>query len=108
MTFTISNTGGRAGAEVVPVFVHQTPIQIVVPPHRLVAFARVELDPGESRTVNVEFPVSRVALTPGDIDASAPPEVQRGVYTLDVPTKPEPNDRFPSPSPPLEADVNVR
>ena len=63
---------------------------------------------GESRTVTVEFPVSRLALTPGDIDASAPPEVERGVYTIEVPTNPKPNDLFPSSSPPLQADFRVR
>jgi beta-glucosidase len=40
-TFTVANTGGRAGADVVPVYVHQ-PVSrgvIVVPPKRLVGFA---------------------------------------------------------------------
>jgi beta-glucosidase len=92
---------------VVPVFVHQAASQIVVPPHRLVAFARVELEPGESRTVNVAFRLSRLATTPGDIDASAPPEVERGVYTVEVPTNPEPNDLFPNSNPPLRADFRV-
>jgi beta-glucosidase len=106
-TFTVTNTGGRAGAEVVPVFVHQTISQIVVPRHRLVGFTRVELEPGESRTVKIEFPVSRLAITPGDVDASASPKVERGVYTVEVPTKPEPNELFPDFSPPLRADFRV-
>jgi beta-glucosidase len=108
VTFTVTNTGARAGADVVPVFVHQATSQIVVPPHRLVGFARVELAPGESRTVDVDFPLSRLAVTRGDIDASAPPEVERGAYTVEVPTQPAPNDLFPSSSPPLQANFTVR
>jgi beta-glucosidase len=106
-TFSVTNTGGRAGAEVVPVFVHQATSQIVVPPHRLVGFVRVELEPGESRTVKIEFPLSRLAMTPGDVDGSGPPEVERGVYTVEVPTKSEPNELFPSSSPPLRADFRA-
>jgi beta-glucosidase len=107
VTFSVSNTGGWAGTEVVPVFVHQATSPILVPPHRLVAFAREDLQPGESRTVNLVFPLSRLAITPGDIDSSAPPAIERGVYTVEVPTRPEPNDLFPSSSPPLHADFTV-
>jgi beta-glucosidase len=107
VTFTVGNTGGIAGTDVVPVFVHQATSPILVPPHRLVGFARVNLEPGESRTVNLEFPVSRLAITPGDIDSSAPPAVERGVYTVEVPTQPQSNDLFPSSSPPLQAAFTV-
>ena len=106
-TFTVTNTGGKAGVEVVPLFVHEESSQVVVAPHRLVGFARVELKPGESRTVNVEFPLSRLAMTPGDIEAAAPPRVEPDVYTVEVPTQPEPNDLFPSSSPPLQAGFRV-
>jgi len=106
-TFTVTNTGRQAGVDVVPIFVHQETSQVVVPPHRLVGFARVELQPGESRTVNIEFPLSRLATTPGDIDAAAPPRVEPGTYTVEVPTRPEPNDLFPRASPPLKADLRV-
>jgi len=87
--------------------VHQKTSQVVLPPHRLVGLARVELEPGESRILNVEFPMSKLAMTPGDIDSSAPPDVERGVYTVEVPTQPEPNDLFPRSSPPLQADFSV-
>ena len=107
MTFTVSNTGGVAGTYVAPAFVHQATSSILVPPHRLVSFARVNLEPSESRTINLEFPVSRLAITPGDIDSSALPKVEGGVYTVEVPTQAEPNDLFPSSSPPLHADFIV-
>jgi beta-glucosidase len=46
VTVTVSNTGRRSGTEVVPVYVHQPVSDVVVPPQRLVTFARVTLDPG--------------------------------------------------------------
>ena len=107
VSFTVSNTGGLAGTQIVPVFVHQATSPVLVPPHRLVGFARESLEPGESHTVNLAFPISRLAITPGDIDSAAPPAVERGVYTVEVPTRPEPNDLFPSSSPPLQADFTL-
>jgi len=86
-TFTVKNTGGREGAEVVPVYV-QRPLdsdEILTPPNgRLVGFARVDLDTGVSKTVSVSFPVSELALTPGDIDGTAPPQVPSGDYKVQV------------------------
>jgi beta-glucosidase len=106
-SFTVTNTGGRAGAAVVPVFVHRSTSQVVVPPHRLVGFARVELEAGQSRNVDVVFPLSRLAVTPGDIDGARTSEVEPGIYTVEVPTQPEPNDLFPPSAPPLQADFSV-
>jgi len=48
----VTNTGKRAGAEVVQVYVgHPTANQ--EPPHQLRAFAKVQLKPGESKTVSL-------------------------------------------------------
>jgi beta-glucosidase len=57
---------------------------VVVPPQRLVGSARVTLDAGESKTVDVQFPVSTLAETQGDIDASAPPSVASGAYVVQL------------------------
>jgi beta-glucosidase len=83
-TFTVANTGSRAGATVVPVYVSQPVSTLVVPPRRLVGWARVTLDPGQSRTVEVTFPASKLAVTTGDIDASGPRAVERGSYQVQV------------------------
>jgi beta-glucosidase len=82
-TFTVANTGGLAGTDVVPVFVRQ-PVSagIAVPPQRLAGFARVTLEPGQSRSVTVSFPVSTLAVTAGDIDAAGRREVQPGAYQV--------------------------
>jgi hypothetical protein len=59
--------------------------------------------PGESRSVSVNFSTSRLALTPGDIDSIAPPEVMPGEYVVEIPTASTPADLFPTASPPLRA-----
>ena len=86
VTFTVANTGKRAGTQVVPVYVHQ-PVSrgvIVVPPKRLVGFAKVQLAAGQSKVVRVAFPVSVLAVTAGDIDAAGPRVVQPGAYQVQV------------------------
>jgi beta-glucosidase len=83
-TFTVSNTGSRSGADVVPVYVAQPVSNVIVPPQRLVGFTRVTLDAGASETVHVRFPVSTLAETQGDIDASAPPTVEPGGYIVQL------------------------
>ncbi len=83
-TFTVSNTGSHAGTDIVPVYVHQPVSAVVVPPQRLVGFARVTLNAGQSKTVSVAFPVSTLAVTPGDIDATAAPAVETGAYQVQL------------------------
>jgi beta-glucosidase len=83
-TFTVANTGTRAGTDIVPVYVHQPVSDVVVPPQRLVGFARVGLDAGQSKSVRVSFPVSRLAVTPADIDATGRPAVEPGGYQAQV------------------------
>jgi beta-glucosidase len=84
VTFTVSNTGSRAGATVVPVYVHQPVSTVIAPPQRLVGFARVELAAGASRTVHVSFPVSELAVTVGDIDGSGRRAVEPGQYQVQI------------------------
>ena len=83
-TFTVSNTGSRSGTDIVPVYVAQPVSSVVVPPQRLVGFTRVTLDAGQSKTVHVDFPVSTLAETQGDIDASGPPKVEPGAYIVQL------------------------
>jgi beta-glucosidase len=84
-TFTVSNTGSRSGTEIVPVYVAQPVSSVVVPPQRLVGFTRVTLGAGQSKTVHVQFPVSTLAETQGDINASGPPTVEAGGYIVQLP-----------------------
>jgi beta-glucosidase len=48
----VRNTGKRAGAEVVQLYVHDGHAKIDRPAHELKSFARVELKPGEKKTVS--------------------------------------------------------
>ncbi len=82
--FTVANTGSRTGTAVVPVYVRQPVSDVVVPPRRLVGFERVDLDAGASQTVHVSFPVSELAVTTGDIDASGRRAVEPGSYQVEV------------------------
>jgi beta-glucosidase len=79
-TFIVSNTGTRSGTDIVPVYVAQPVSSVIVPPQRLVGFTRVTLGAGQSKSVDVAFPVSTLGETQGDIDASGPPTVEPGDY----------------------------
>jgi beta-glucosidase len=74
-TFTLANTGARAGAEIAEVYA-SLPATAQEPPKRLVGWSKVKLNAGEQRTVTVEidpkylsiFDVQKDgwALVPGD------------------------------------------
>ena len=57
---TVTNTGGRAGSEVVQLYVRDLVSSVTRPVKELKGFARVDLEPGETRTV--EFAVGPDAL----------------------------------------------
>jgi len=52
VSFTVTNTGSRAGAELAQVYLG-LPASTGEPPKRLVDWAKVELEPGETREVRV-------------------------------------------------------
>jgi beta-glucosidase len=83
-SFTVTNTGSRAGTDIVPVYVHQPVSAVLVPNQRLVGFTRVTLDPGQAKTVQVAFPVTELAVTPGDIEGTGNPQVELGDYQAQV------------------------
>ncbi|MHB8303887.1 MAG: beta-glucosidase [Acidobacteriaceae bacterium] len=55
VTFTVKNTGGRAGAEIAQVYA-ALPAIADEPPKRLVGWSKVRLNPGESKQVTVTVP----------------------------------------------------
>jgi beta-xylosidase len=59
---TISNTGERAGAEVVQLYLRDPVAQVVRPVRYLAGFARVELAPGQSRRVTFRVHADRTAF----------------------------------------------
>ncbi|HVZ82833.1 MAG TPA: glycoside hydrolase family 3 C-terminal domain-containing protein [Terracidiphilus sp.] len=80
VSFTVKNTGTRAGIETAQVYA-SLPDVAQEPPKRLVGWAKVELEPGESK--QVEVPVSRERLTIYDETADSWKLVP-GAYVLRV------------------------
>jgi beta-glucosidase len=80
VSFTVENTGKRAGTEVAQIYA-SLPDSAGEPPKRLVGWTRLELAPGESKQVSV--PVSRDRLTVYD-EASDSWKLVPGSYVLRV------------------------
>jgi beta-glucosidase len=53
VSFDVTNTGKRAGADVAQVYVSEDKPSVPRPPQELKGFARVVLDPGQTRHVTV-------------------------------------------------------
>ncbi len=87
-TVNVRNTGNRAGAEVVEVYVHDGHSKIDRPVHELKAFGRVELKPGEMKTV--QFSLQNPAFSywsPEKKDWAMDPgtfEIQVGASSRDI------------------------
>jgi beta-glucosidase len=54
VSFTLTNTGARAGAEIAEVYV-ALPASAEEPPKRLVGWSKVQLKAGETKSVEVEI-----------------------------------------------------
>ena len=54
MSFKVTNTGERAGAEIVQVYV-SLPASAGEPPKRLVAWDKIQLAPGETKAVSLRL-----------------------------------------------------
>ena len=61
VTFTVTNTGNRAGAEVAEVYA-SLPAAASEPPKRLVGWSKVPLKPGESKEVIVDVPQKYLSI----------------------------------------------
>jgi beta-glucosidase len=95
----VTNSGARAGDEVVQMYVHPQVSSVVQPVLRLAGFERIRLKPGETRTVS--FPVGpeqlaiwdrqmRRVVEPGTVDVLVGPNAQRlDSVALDVRPSPE-------------------
>jgi beta-xylosidase len=77
LSLTVRNTGDRAGAEVVQLYLHDPVAAVTRPDVRLIGYQRVELAPGESSRVRFRFHADLSAFTdrsgrrvvePGDLE----------------------------------------
>jgi beta-glucosidase len=62
-SLTVRNTGNRRGTEVVQLYAADTATGVTLPAQQLIGFARVDLEPGASRTVSFVVPMSLLAYT---------------------------------------------
>ncbi|MEU4406326.1 glycoside hydrolase family 3 N-terminal domain-containing protein [Streptosporangium sp. NPDC023963] len=92
--FTVSvrvrNTGGRAGEEVVQLYLHDVLAQVTRPVRQLTGFARVRLEPGASAVATFTVPADRTAFTGRDLRRVVEPgdlEVFVGASASDLPCR---------------------
>ena len=93
---TVTNTGEREGTDVVQLYARDLVASVTRPVAQLLGYARVALEPGQSRKVSFDVPSARLAFTdrrrirvvePGDVEvwvgshAAASPAHQRGDAT---------------------------
>lgn len=62
-TVTVNNTGNRAGKAVAQIYVRDVVSSTVTPVKQLKGFSKIELNQGESKTVDINFPLSELAFT---------------------------------------------
>jgi beta-xylosidase len=103
---TVRNTGSRAGAEVVQLYLSDPVAQVVRPVRWLTGFARVDLEPGQARRVAFRLHADRTSFTglaghrivePGEIGVAVGGASDclplRGSLTLTGPVRPVGPDR---------------
>lgn len=77
---TVTNSGNRAGSDVVQIYVAE-PQKAHEPPSQLKGFEKVQLQPGEKKTVAFEIPVSSLAIWD---EAGRDWKICKGVYDFKV------------------------
>jgi beta-glucosidase len=80
VTAEVTNTGTRAGDEVVQVYLSKNPATVATPIKQLVAFKRLHLKPGQSKSVT--FSIKRKQLAA--YDTKGRPFVASGDYAISV------------------------
>jgi len=66
-TVRVTNTGRRAGSDVVQLYGHDVVASITRPTAQLLGYRRLELAPGESATVRFTVPTTRLAFSDRDL-----------------------------------------
>ncbi|HEY2296427.1 MAG TPA: glycoside hydrolase family 3 N-terminal domain-containing protein [Jatrophihabitans sp.] len=86
----VRNTGSRTGSEVVQLYAHDVIAQVARPTRQLIGFARVSLDPGQSRAVRFHVHSDRFAYTNGEYQRIVEPgdvELLIGNSAADLPCR---------------------
>lgn len=69
----VTNTGARRGDEVVQLYITRSQLGLARPVRELKGFARVTLDPGESRSITFTMPPSELAVWDDTLKETNPP-----------------------------------
>ncbi|WP_254768301.1 glycoside hydrolase family 3 protein [Salinilacihabitans rarus] len=83
-TVAVENVGERPGEHVVEVYNTESYGSVLQPHRRLMGFARVDLDPGESTTVEIDLDLSTLEVIPGDVPGHRVRVVEAGEYEIAV------------------------
>jgi beta-glucosidase len=62
LSLTVKNTGDRAGAEIVQIYMHDIEASVIRPAKELKGFEKVFLRPGEEKTIRIDLPVQYLAF----------------------------------------------
>ena len=90
VTVRVRNTGGRAGDEVVQLYLRDVLAQVTRPVRQLAGFVRVPLEPGEAKDVRFQVHTDRTAFTGRDLTRVVEPgeiEVLAGTSAADLPLR---------------------
>lgn len=88
-SLTVTNTGNRAGDEIVQLYIHDIAASIIRPVKELKGFKRVHLDAGESKTVEFEISEPMLKFYNADLQFVSEPgdfEIMVGPNSMDVQT----------------------
>lgn len=72
-SITVTNTGNRAGAEVVQAYVGDLVTSVSWTDRELKAFQRVELEPGQTQTVEFAIPVAQCSIVDAEVNRIVEP-----------------------------------
>ncbi len=80
VSFTLTNTGGYKGDEIVQVYLHDEESSITVYDKMLRGFERVSLEPGESKEVTIHLPASSFEM----LDKDMKTVIEPGIFDIFV------------------------
>ncbi|GGS77145.1 beta-glucosidase [Streptomyces tanashiensis] len=63
LALTVTNTGDRAGTELVQLYLHDPVASVVQPVQRLIGYVRVDLAPGERKRIHAGVPTDLASFT---------------------------------------------
>ena len=104
VSVSVENTGETHGGHIVEVYNTQSYGSVLQPNRRLMGYERVGLDAGESTRVDIEVPLSSVAVVPGDMPGLQEKAIEAGEYEISV----RPRSTSEDSDDPLTTNLTVR